>query len=41
VTAGVVVAGSDDFADEIGHVHLDLKLEKIDKRMELNVAMLG
>lgn len=32
-----LVAGSDDLADEIGHVHLNVELEEIDQWMELDV----
>lgn len=35
----LVIAGTDDLSDEIGHVHLDVELEKIDKRVELDVAV--
>lgn len=35
----LVVAGTDDLSDEIGHVHLDMELEKIDERVELDVAV--
>jgi hypothetical protein len=34
----VVVTGANDLSDKIGHVHLDVKLEKVDERMELNVT---
>lgn len=35
----LVVAGTDDLSDKICHVHLDMELEKIDERVELDVAV--
>ena len=36
--AGIVVTGSDDLADQIGHVHFNVEFEEVDEGMELNVT---
>ena len=36
--AGIVVTGSDDLSDQIGHVHFDVEFEEVDEGMELNVT---
>lgn len=30
---------SDDFDDQVGHVHFDFELDKVHERVELNVAV--
>lgn len=38
VAIRVIVARANNFSDEIGHIHFDVKLEKINDGMKLNVA---
>lgn len=36
-SVGLVVTGSDNLSDKVGHVHLDVKLAEVYQRVELNV----
>lgn len=38
VIVALAVTGTDDLANEIGHVHFDVQLEKVNKRVKLDVA---